>query len=531
MPQTREHLAIVELLGVHHGVVAVTFADTVDDELLELAVEDARDALQDTPLQGAPVIPFSSVTGAGESALVEALDRLPTRSRPLDAPFRMSVDRVFSLHGHGTIVTGTVRQGRLSEGDELEIVPERTPGTGRTRVRGIQVHGKAVGSTRAGLRTALNLPVPRQAVGRGCELAAPGTVEATRVIDVQVQIPAQAPRIEDGHETRFLVGTAEGIATTRVLDHDELPPPDHLGPEPWTGFLELQLSEPVPCLPGDRFILRRASPVQTLGGGTVLDPWPRPVRHRDRRHLSQVLARLARGDRAVFLLRAGGGGLTEEQARRRGCHPQQPGVVKLGDRVLHTDVVEDHARAVEEVLARFHRKQPLVAGARRKELVEGRLEALTDRALGALLERMTRAGRLQVDQGRHRLASFEIRLDEDQQAARDRILEAARQAGLAALDPDALAAQAGHPQGEDLVRLLADQGDLVRVGSFLVSAAVLESEVEGIRRWLREAGSFTPQDLKARTGLTRKHLIPLLEWLDAQRITRRAGDRRWPGRS
>jgi selenocysteine-specific elongation factor len=532
MPQTAEHLAILGLLGVDQGLVALTFADMVDEELLMLAEDDVREALASTPLADAPILPVSGLTGQGVPELLAALDALTPQGRLLEAPFRLPVDRVFHQKGHGTVITGTVRSGVLNDGDDVEVVP----GSPRVRVRGLQVHGSGTTSTRAGLRTAMNLSLGKDEIARGHEVVEPGTVPATRVVDLAYRHLAGAPVIEDGAEVRFLVGTAEVVAHARPLGVDRIPPAEDewsSGPSerPWDGYLQLRLQEPVACLPGDRFVLRRASPVTTLGGGQVLDPWARPVRHRERVSSAAQLARLAGGAREVYLQRAGLRGLSRAEAAQRGCLPADDdawGVV-LADRVLHAEVVERSSQVVLAGLAAFHEAQPLSPGARRKELIAGPLKALGDRELEALLAWMVSRGGLKRERGRYQLASFALTLDPGQAEAAARIEQAARELRLQLEPPYVFLAAAAHRDAEALIRYLQEEGRLLRVGPFLAHAEIMGELVDDVRAWLRAEASFTPTQAKERWGLTRKHLIPILEWLDAQRVTRRAGDARVAG--
>jgi len=532
MPQTAEHLAILGLLGVEQGLVALTFADMVDEELLMLAEDDVRDALAGTPLADALILPVSGVTGAGVPDLMEALDRLQPQGRLLEAPFRLPVDRVFHQKGHGTVVTGTVRSGVLNEGDDVEVVP----GSPRVRVRGLQVHGSSTTSTRAGLRTAMNLSLGKDVIARGHEVVTPGAVPETRVVDVAYRHLARAPVLEDGAEVRFLVGTAEVVAHARPLGVDRAPPAEDewaTGPsdQPWDGFLQLRLASPVACLPEDRFVLRRASPVTTLGGGRVLDPWARLVRHRERNSSAVQLERLAGGERDVLLERAGLRGLSRGEASQRGCLPSDsdPWGQVLADRVLHAQVLERLTEVVKSGLEAFHGAQPLSRGARRKELISGPLKALGDRELEALLEWLVSGGVLGRDHGRYHLASFELALDDEQRAAADRILASARGVRLL-LEPGYVhTAMAAHRDGDAILHYLLERGRLVKVGPFVGHAEVMAELADDVRGWLKREGTFTPAQAKERWKLTRKHLIPILEWLDAQRVTRRAGDARCAG--
>jgi selenocysteine-specific elongation factor len=532
MPQTAEHLAILGLLGVEQGLVALTFADMVDEELLMLAEDDVRDALAGTPLADAPILPVSGITGAGVPELMQALDALQPQGRLVDAPFRLPVDRVFHQKGHGTVVTGTVRSGVLQDGDDVEVVP----GSPRVRVRGLQVHGSSTSTTRAGLRTAMNLSLGKDEIARGHEVVTPGSVTETRVVDVAYRHLAGVPVLEDGAEVRFLVGTAEVVAVARPLGVDRVPPAADewaAGPsdQPWDGYLQLRLKDPVACLPEDRFVLRRASPVTTLGGGRVLDPWARPVRHRERRSSALQLERLATGSKDVLLERAGLRGLSRAEATQRGCLPTADegwGEI-LADRALHHSVLARLEAVVLDGLEVFHGAQPLSRGARRKELIAGPLKALGDRELEALLEWLVGRGVLGRDHGRYHLASFVLALDADQQAAALRMEAAASRVRLQLEPPYAMMAAGAHRDSEAILHFLLDRGRLVRVGPFVASGAVLEEFVADVRAWLRSEGGFTPSQAKERWGLTRKHLIPILEWLDAQRVTRRAGDSRVSG--
>ncbi len=532
MPQTAEHLAILGLLGVDQGLVALTFADMVDEELLMLAEDDVREALAGTPLADAPILPVSGLTGLGVAELVAALDALQPRGRLLEAPFRLPVDRVFSQKGHGTVVTGTVRSGRLAEGDDVEVIPGRP----RVRVRGLQVHGASAPGTRAGLRTAMNLSLGRDEIARGAEVVTPGSVAETRVVDVAYRHLPGAPVLEDGAEVRFLAGTAEVVATARPLGVDRVPPAldewsEGPSDQPWDGYLQLRLKSPVAALPGDRFVLRRASPVTTLGGGRVLDPWARPVRHRERQSSALQLARLDAGALDVLLERAGSRGLTRAEAALRGCLPGagDPWGEVLADRVLHARVIERLEAVVLEGLEAFHAGAPLSRGARRKELIAGPLKSLGDRELEGLLDLLVARGSLGRDHGRYHLASFQLSLDPDQRAAADRMEVAARRCKLQLEPAYAIMAVAAHKDAEALLHYLLERGRLQRVGTFLAHAEVLDELVADVRAWLRAEASFTPTQAKERWHLTRKHLIPILEWLDAQRITRRAGDARVAG--
>jgi selenocysteine-specific elongation factor len=503
MPQTREHLAILQLLGIEHGVVALTMADLADDEMLELARLDVLEVVEGTFLAKAPVI-ATSVSGLGIPELAAALDALPDPSRSIDGPFRLPVDRAFVRRGFGTVATGTARSGRLADGDEVEILP-----TGlRARVRGIEVHGENVNETVAGQRTALNLAgIERDDLHRGEVVVRAHTIEPSSILDARVTLLADAPQVAG--RVRVLLGTSEVMAALSVLDGDELLP-GH------THYVQLRSEQPLVALPGDRFVLRRESPVSTIGGGVVLDPWARRVRKRDHAAALAECEALDRGERWPFLRRAGDAGLPRDQAASRGVD----GVV-LGDRVLDPDRVEALERSFVEVLSAWHREHPLRPGIPRRDLHRGPLAALSERAFDGLADRLAAQELVVLSGPLVRAAGFTVSLDDTQRAALARIARTVRDAGLEGVDAAPLLAEAA-----DLVHLLLEQKELERVADHLLHTAVLGSLADRVRAFLSARERMTPSDFKELTGLTRKHAIPLLEWLDRNRITVRVGDDR-----
>jgi len=507
MPQTREHLAILQLLGVRTGLVALTMADLVDEELLELARMEVAEVLQGTFLEGAPIIATSAgPSPRGLDALLTALDALEPATRSEGGPFRLPVDRAFVLRGFGTVVTGTVRSGTLSDGEEVEILPDGL----RARVRGVQVHGESVASTRPGLRTALNLAgVEREDLERGQVVVRAGEVELCSVLDARYHALPDAPPLEDGDDVRLLIGTAEVLGVIGLLEPDTLEPGG-------SALVQIRTREPVVALPGDRFILRRPSPVTTLGGGVILDPWARRARRRDLGRVVEELHALEAGDRAVFLRRAGEQGLSPAEAARRGVQGRS-----LGDRVLPPERVAALEEALLTELARWHEERPLLAGAPRRDLRRGALAHLPERSFDALIAELLASGRLVAEGARVRMADFAVRPSPDQARALDALALRLREAGLEGLDFEEVVAAT-----PDELQHLLDRGLAVRVADRLHHAEALDELVARIREFLTTREALQPNDFKALTGLTRRHAIPLLEWLDARRITVRVGDAR-----
>jgi selenocysteine-specific elongation factor len=504
MPQTREHLAILGLLGIERGVVALTMADLADDEMLELARLDVLEAVEGTLLESAPVIATSALTRRGLDTLTAALEALPDAHRSTTEAFRLPVDRAFVRRGFGTVATGTARSGRLSDGEDVEVLPSGV----RARVRGIEVHGEAVTETLAGQRTAVNLAgIERDDLHRGEVIVRAGTITPTSIVDARVSMLAGAPSIEG--RVRVLLGTSEAMATVSVLDAAALFPGR-------THYVQLRTEHPLVALPGDRFVLRRESPVSTIGGGVVLDPWARRTRARDHARALAECEALDRGERWPFLRRAGDAGLSREDAAARAVEG-----VTLGDRVLDAENVAALERAFLAALGAWHAAHPLRPGIPRRDLHRGPLAALSERAFDALAERLAAGGRVAFEGPLVRDASFAIALDHAETRALAAMSDAVRAAGLEGVEAGALLAQSA-----DLLHLLLERKEAERVGDRVLHGTVLATLATKVRAFVASRDTMTPSDFKELTGLSRKHAIPLLEWLDRSRITVRVGDDR-----
>lgn len=503
MPQTREHLAILGLLGVKTGIVVLTMADLVDAELLELAMEDVRDQVAGTFLDGAPIIATSAVTGQGLDAVRAALDSVAAPSRDASGPFRLPVDRAFARKGFGTVVTGTVWQGRLSDGSDVEIAP----GGRRVRLRGIQIHGAGVSEAVAGARTALNLSgVDLEDVGRGAWIVSPGAVPDAVVIDVRYQHLPDSDTLEDETRAIVMLGTREVSARLVPLSGPVAPGA--------TAFLQIRAVEPLPCLPGDRFVVRRESPAATLGGGVVLDPWALVTR---RARFSDAVAELARlddGEREVLLERRGALGCSDAEARARGVEG-----LRFGDRVLAPKVVDALRAEISRTLSAYHTDNPLSPGANRKALHVGTLRGLDERVFLALLEGEIAAKHVELDAGRVRLPGFQVTLTPSQDAwlvATRGALEAAEWEGLAELIE--------HPHQESLAFLLRDRSEAYSIAGRWYGNPALSRLIAAVNAHFDVSPTLDPAAFKDITNLSRKTAIPLLEWLDSQGITKRKGD-------
>jgi selenocysteine-specific elongation factor len=515
MPQTREHVAILDLLGVRHGLIALTMADLVDEELLALAADDVRTLVAGTFLAEAPIIPFSAIDGRGKQAIVDAIAALPDTDRGEAGPFRLPVDRVFVRAGFGVVVTGTAISGALADGDQVQLLP----GELTARVRGIEVHGVKVDRATPGHRTALNLAsVDGEQVGRGLVVTR-GSVPCASILDARYRHLAGAEVLEDGVAVRVLHGTAERGARMHLVEEGVFEP----GQDAW---VQLRLDEPLPCLPGDRLIVRRPSPAETLGGGVIVDPWARKQRQREREAHLAGLERLWAGDRRVWLEHAGDAGLSRAECAERGVDESLG--VALGERILAPAALDDLCDAAAESLAAFHAENPLARGAPRRDLRRGRLLALPEKSFDLLLDALVARGRAELDGPLVHAAGRRVELTADQQALRSRVLAQLAEVGLEGRSNKELS-ELG-PDAVPIAHLLEAEHQIVEVPALgWVRAAELTELEAKIRAWFSSNGELTPQAFKELTGLTRKGAIPLLEWLDKRKLTRRDGDRRIKG--
>lgn len=510
MPQTREHLDILGLLGVRRGLVVLTMADLVDEELAELAEEDARSTVAGTFLEGAPILRTSATTGAGLPELVKELDKLPVQARDSAGPFRLPVDRSFVRRGFGTVVTGTVASGQVQDGDELIILPQGE----RTRVRGVQVHGQARSGSRAGYRTALNLAgVEKDELPRGTVVASPKGVPLSSILDVRYHHLPSAPKLKRSERVRLLIGTAEVMASLHAIEGEVEP-----GAHP---LLQLRTAEPVVALQGDRFVLRRESPVITLGGGVVIDPMAPKARPRDAARIAGELRRLEAKEPLAWLERAGAAGLSVAEASERpGGLPAE--AVRLGDRVFTPAIAAQLRDQLLASLHAFHAENPLLPGAPRRALLRGELGSLDGATFDALLDALAAEGALIAEGPRARLSGWSVQRSPEDIASEALIRGRLEAAGLIA--PETAELLEGVSRGELLLSLMMEEGTVLRIGGRYHDRRVVERMADQVRAQLAAEGELSPGRFKDLTGLTRKHAIPLLEWLDSQKITRRQGE-------
>ena len=537
MPQTREHFEICRLLRVPAGLVVLTKADLVDPDTLDVVRLDVEELVAGSFLEGAPVIPVSARTGAGLQDLRVTLATLAGRvvERTSGGPPRLPIDRVFTMRGFGTVVTGTLVAGQLCVDDKLTLLPSDRS----VKVRGLQVHGATQERAVTGQRTAVNLAgVDVDEAARGETLTVPAEVSVTRRIDVIIELLPSAKPLRHGTRVRFHQGTRELLGRVAVSVGTDIQPG---GSAP----ARLHFEAPAVLTRGDRFILRAYSPLSTIAGGTVLDPLPkrRGLRTAAGRERVRRLTSFEVGSRAAvaamvdetglegFPVASLGGRAGVPWAARERLAEALDGsgdAVKLAGALVSRSHLDDAERQVLEALDRYHAAHPLDEGIAREELRERVFASAPPAVFEHVLGRLVRGGRVTA-RDRVALADRVPSLTSEERRVREGLIDAVGASGLTPPSPVALAGRIGASPSivERVSELLVRQGDLVRAGTLLFHAGVLSQLKDQVRRMKTEGtDTLDVPAFKARYRVTRKHAIPLLEYLDREGVTRRVGTTR-----
>jgi selenocysteine-specific elongation factor len=541
MPQTREHLAIIDLLGIPRGVVAVTKADLADPDWLDMVVDDVRGLLSETSIAGAPIVPVSARAGTGLPELLATLDEVAeeAEARHSNLPLRLPVDRVFTIAGAGTVVTGTLWSGVAKRDDQVELYP----GNKRGRIRSVQIHGAPAEKAVAGNRVALNIAgLDTDDISRGDIVAEPGTLTVTDRFDARVTYLASEEKpFESGARVHVHHGTREVLGRVLLMDAESLQPGQ-------SGLAQVRLESPLAPRYDDRFIIRSYSPMWTIGGGVVLDVLP-PRRTTLRPHERELLDALLGHDlsgAALGLLASRAMPLTSAQVAAAIGVPR-PQVaddlnkadlqrLKAGGETYFVTAEAQEALlgGIERELLAFHDANPKATG-----LATGALRDRVDRRLeqkvfDALLDLAVERGAVVLAGGeaRHpKAASTALAAEEE---AAEKLTALLKAQGIAPASTAELAAEAGVDAGlaRKVLGRLATQGELVRLGPDLHFDAVAVSAARAaIVGYLREHGSILPKDARDIVGSSRKYIMPLLEYFDSQGVTKREGDARTLGKN
>lgn len=537
MPQTREHLDILELLETPLGIIALTKCDMVDSEWLDVVEEDLRDSLQHTFLKDAAIIRVSGATGSGVRELVDAIDRLADQAeqRSVEGPFRLPVDRVFTITGFGTVVTGTLVSGTLKVGDPVMVLPQKI----ETRVRQLQVHAQKQETVYAGTRVAVNLAgVDKDDLQRGSVLLPPGYLQPTSTLDAVVTVLKNSPRpLSNRTRIRLHIGTAEALGRAAVLGAEQIEPGKR-------GFVQLRLEEPVVAAREDRFVLRFYSPTDVLGGGTILDPTA--IKHK-RSDLAVIdrLERKLKGDpvdMAADVLGLKDVGLTrDELAKAIGLGAQETEaalrelmdggrVLQVGNRLFDRARYEQLAQRLLSSVGAYHKSYPMRPGMPKEELRAQLGPGMDQRTFQAILAGESAAGKLAVMEAAVKLPDHQPTLNPAQERLAKKIEESYRRAGV---NPP-LASEVQQRFGQDakeITALLVERGVLVRIGGdLLFSEEAICTAEKALREFLQQNGQITVSQFRDLIGSSRKYTVPLLEYFDDIKITRRSGDLRVPYR-
>ena len=536
MPQTREHFEICRLLGIRRGVIALTKSDLVDEEILELVHLEVEEFVAGSFLAEAPVIPVSSATGDGLPELRDALAAAAgaTETRSTAGLLRLPVDRVFTMKGFGTVITGTLSAGTLQVDDQVEILP----GGQLARIRNVEVHGQSVAVAAAGQRTAVNLGgVPKTNLERGATLVQPKRFATTSQLDTRIELLPSAKPLKHGAPVHLHLATAETVGRAYILGAQGRQASVDPGSE---AYVQLRLDNPVLAVAGDRFILRQFSPLTTIAGGTVLRP--EAPKHRQKDEWRPLLDALLERDRSRILdllcrerpYGLAGSELTaltgEEEPLWLVTAQETASLAVLRKKpvwVCSVARIGDAEAQLLEALERYHSANPLEAGAPVEAMRSGQFGDAPDIFAEHLLRRLQQSGKIRFDEDLVRLANHQIRLQADEQAARDRLVEAFQAAGLQVPGVKDLLASLSidGPRAQRVLAALLREGVLVRVSHELVFHST------AIRTLKENLGAFRGQrinvaEFKALADVSRKYAIPLLEYFDRQKLTLRDGDKR-----
>jgi selenocysteine-specific elongation factor len=540
MPQTREHMEICTLLGVQHGLIAMTKTDMVDEEWMELALEDIREFSRDTFLEDSPIIPVSSVTGQGIPEFINALDEIagliPQRN-PSNL-FRLPIDRVFTMKGFGTVITGSLVSGKIAVGETIMIYPSGIT----SKVRGIQVHNQSANEAEAGMRTAINFQgLNKAAVNRGEVLSSPGALVNSYMVDVSFHYLASNQKpLKNRTLVRFHTGTSEVMGYLILLEQEELPSGQ-------TVVAQLRLDSPVAIVKDDRFVVRSYSPVRTIGGGYVLNPAPQKHK-RLKPDVIQGLKDLTHNDSdkiiSYHIEQSGYSGVSFSHLKIMTNLPDKELETQLQhllsqkkiiqtdkeNRIfIHQDTFDLLKQKFTEHLTEYHSTNPLKAGMPKEEL-KSKFPLLTNvKLFNLVLNQMVKSQQIVQEEKTVRLEGHRVFLGQDQADIRIKIVETYRHGEL---QPpyfrDVIKEIDANPKHvQDVMMLLVEDGQIVKTKDDLYFDATAVANLKAkLVDFLKSNGEITTPQFKEMTGVSRKYVIPLIEYFDAEKVTLRVGDSR-----
>lgn len=526
MPQSREHLAICNLLKIKSGIIALTKADLVEKDWLGLVTDEVRGFVKGTFLEQAEIVPVSSKTGYNLDLLKEKIRdaALKVEPKPLKEIFRLPIDRVFTLKGFGTVVTGTLISGTISVDEPVEILPSGI----NSKIRGLHSHGKSIQTAYAGQRVAINLQaVDKESLKRGDVVVTPKRVIPTRAMDARIELLKDSPALKNKTPVHFHLATSETIARVLLYDRQELKAGESC-------FCQLRLNEPVVALADDRFVIRRFSPVITIGGGTVLNPSPPRRRRKPGLEDLEVLESGTLSDRIAAKIKESGlAGMAalslegwikaeitsiDESIRKL---KEKKTVMQIDSRLIHQDTYNAVSESIRETLSGFHKKNPLSSGMPKEEL---RIHSKVSHELWNSL--LSSFPNVSVEKDIVRLKDFKATSSEVSQAS-NRIIQVIEKAGFQPPTKEELSEMLSLPQKEiaDILKLLAKEGRLSRINdSIYITSSAHNEMMSSLRAFFKNKPAMTVGEFRDILNTTRKYALPFLEYLDSNRITLRVGD-------
>ena len=530
MPQSREHLAICQLLRIKAGIVVITKADLVDDDWLQLVSEDAKKFVENTFLENAEVIPVSSKTGFNLELLKEKVRSLAVSVMPklIDGIFRLPIDRVFTLKGFGTVVTGTALSGTIALDSPVEILPSGI----KSKVRGLQTHGKGVDKAYAGQRIGLNLQgVDRELLQRGDVVVAPDRFVPTQAVDAKLEMLKDAPVVKSRSRVHFYAGTSETIARIIIYGSDEVKAGESC-------YCQFRLEDPVVTLSGDRYIIRRFSPLETIGGGAILDPHPLRRKKKmgtDDLELFETGTLQEKIETLVKRFRAQGCKISQIEGW---FHVNLPEIASTIDRLVgkgllirshdtlfHKESVGAFRDSLKSLFKQFHDENPLKTGIPKEEL-KARLR-LEIKAGDEIFDLLPKIEEISLDKEMVRLKGFQVSLSTADQGVKGKIVSMLNREGFQPASKAELAKTLAISENEagDLLKLLTQEGSLVRINdATFISKEQYDRMIGLLRGFYDKKPEMTVAEFRDLLGTTRKFALPFLEYLDSHKITLRIGD-------
>ncbi len=529
MPQTEEHMAVLESLGITHGLIVVSKCDLAASDMMELLLEEIGELTAGTFLDGAPIVETSARSGAGipelKRVLAEVAATVPERD--ISGPFRLAIDRVFHSKGIGVVITGSGYSGTVSMGESLELLP-----SGRTvRVRDLQSFGEKRSEGRAGERLALALQgVKLEEVSRGDVLATPGTFTASATIDARIKLADYyAFEVKNRERVRIHHGASEVLGRMVLLDAEQLRAGD-------TVLVQIRLESPLVCAAHDHFVLRKYSPTRVIGGGVVIDPNPEPHKRFDEEALDRIRLREAGDPNEILaetIARAGLVGVGRKDADTELAQglADEGRVMLVGGRWYAHATIVALAERVDDMVSEFVARNPLRWGLDKEELRQRTGFSHGSQPFNAMLEELSRHRPVFVRGNHVRTGSEERALDDASESNLSALARAVASKGVAfPLIGDLDSIWSGSEPVYDALQLLKERGELVQLGEGgVIHRDALNECVKALRRLFESSEQIGVGDLKDALGLSRKHAIPILEYLDDTRVTIRAGNHRVKG--